>query len=147
MAAGGILLLAGCANPETPAPPPSRTDPAVLEARQKSFEKRRLDPVTAPEPAPTVGEVPAAVIDKVRVHLAERTGSDVDQIDVVRAQWQQWPDGAMGCPQPDMLYTQNAVEGYWIVLRRNERDYDYRLSSKGALVLCEGRMLVNPPVS
>jgi len=125
--------------------PPSRTDPDVLEARRNALERKAPEtPDREPGPA-VVGEVPARLMEELRAHLARRTGAQPDAFDVVRAESRVWPSGALGCPQPDMTYTPQPVPGYWVVLRHEGREYDYRLSEAGMLVLCEGMALENPP--
>lgn len=60
-----------------------------------------------------------ALSGRVEVAVADAAAHfDVDpgDIEVVTAEAVTWPDGAIGCPQPDMMYTQALVEGYRIVL-------------------------------
>lgn len=47
---------------------------------------------------------------------AERTGLAEDDIELEELSMVTWPDGAIGCPQPDVMYTQALVDGYRIVL-------------------------------
>jgi hypothetical protein len=47
---------------------------------------------------------------------AERTGVAESDIEVEELSMVTWPDGAIGCPEPDLMYTQALVEGYRIVL-------------------------------
>lgn len=137
------LNAAGCGSPERE--PASRADPEVMAAREQAMARKGMDPVPAPDAEAVVGEVPARVMTDVRDHLAGRTGGRPDAFEVIRAEAHEWPSGAMGCPQPDLTYTPRPVSGYWIVLRHDDRDYDYRLSDTGTLVLCEGMMLEDPP--
>ena len=48
--------------------------------------------------------------------LAADSAVDRDTVELVSAERVTWPDGALGCPEPDMMYTQALVEGYRIVL-------------------------------
>lgn len=140
-----VLLVAACGADEPNADRPSRTDEAVMEARERALEKKDLGRAPGPEPA-VVGEVPEPVMGEVRAHLARRTGAQPDTFEVLRAESRVWPDGSMGCPQPDVVYTQAEMPGYWIVLAHAGREYDYRVSESGWFVLCEGTLLENPPV-
>lgn len=117
---------------------PSRDDPAVQEARSPALEHKEPTRVPPERPAAVQGEVPQDVMERVRNHLAQRTGASADTFEVQRSEWHEWPSGAMGCPQPGMHYTQSLVQGYWIVLRHDGRDYDYRVAQSGHLVICEG---------
>jgi hypothetical protein len=47
-----------------------------------------------------------------------------------------WPSGAMGCPKPDMNYTQSLVEGYRVVLSANGRQYFYHGRKGGDPFYC-----------
>lgn len=151
----GALLAVACGAPDDAAPaaepppvePPSRQDEAVRQAREQAMARKALESPAPAAAEPAIGEVPMQVLDDVRGHLAHRIGVTADQIEVVRAVPQTWPDGAMGCAQPGLVYTHQPVEGYWMILRGRGRDYDYRVSRSGTLVLCEGRMLADPPTS
>jgi hypothetical protein len=57
--------------------------------------------------------------------LAQHTEVDADDIEVVSFQRVVWPNGAQGCPKPDLAYTQAEVEGYRIVLRIGESEFSY----------------------
>jgi len=141
------LAMSGCGETSSSEGAPSRTDPAVQQARGEALERKQLDRVP-PEPAARVeGEVPDDLMNRVREHLAQRTGAAAGTFEVVRAQWQEWPNGAMGCPQPGVNYTQAMVRGYWIVLKQGGREYDYRVSESGHFVLCEGMTLDQPPTT
>jgi hypothetical protein len=137
------MALGGCG--ETDSEAPLRTDPSVQDARSQDLERRQLDRVPADPPAAVQGEVPGEVTERIRAHLAQRTGAPADSFEVVRGESHQWPDGSMGCPQPNMLYIQSLVQGYWIVLRHDDRDYDYRVDQSGHFVACEGTALEQPP--
>lgn len=148
----GAALIAGAASgpgcQATADPGPSRTDPQTMQARERVLERKRLEtaPVAQPAERPESAEVPESVLADVRRHLAARTGADPDGFEVQRATRQEWPSGAMGCPQPDLIYTQRPVTGYWVVLRHAGRDYDYRISEAGTLVVCDAIALEDPPV-
>jgi hypothetical protein len=140
-----VCLATGCTS-MTAHCAPSRTDEAVQAAREEAFQRKRLQAVPEAEPQAAVGEVPPTIMTDVRNHLAGRTGGGPDAFEVVRAQEHEWPDGAMGCPQSGLMYTQRPVRGYWIVLAHQGRDYDYRVSESGMLVLCEAMALEDPPL-
>jgi hypothetical protein len=48
--------------------------------------------------------------------LVADEGVDRDAVELVSAARVIWSDGALGCPAPDMMYTQALVDGYRIVL-------------------------------
>lgn len=143
------VAMAGCSEGNSASDPaasgPSRTDPAIQEARSQALERKEVRRVPPEKPAAVQGEVPENVMERIRNHLAQRTGASPDSFGVQRSEWHEWPSGAMGCPQPGMNYTQSTVRGYWIVLRHEERDYDYRVAESGHYVICEGMQLDEPP--
>lgn len=51
-----------------------------------------------------------------RTDAAERTGVAEDDIELEELSMVTWSDGALGCPEPGMAYTQALVDGYRIVL-------------------------------
>ena len=52
-----------------------------------------------------------------------------------------WPSGALGCPEPGMLYTQALVPGYQVILDVGGKKLDYRAGESGAVRLCAGPKL------
>ncbi len=55
---------------------------------------------------------------------------------MVRAESAVWNDGALGCPEPGMMYTQALVNGYWVVIDAAGQNYDFRVDSRGNFRLC-----------
>jgi hypothetical protein len=74
---------------------------------------------------------------KIMEDASTRSGVPVGDIVAVRAEQALWNDGSLGCPQPDMSYTQAQVNGYWVVLRAGEKLLDYRASESGFFVFCD----------
>ena len=114
----------------TPGPTPISTaipDPSIP-----------LAPIT---PVPGDGvSVPQGIVDAVLADAAARTGVAVADITVVEAASVTWPNGALGCPQPGMVYTDMIVPGYHVVVEAGSKRLDYRFGMNGAPLLCE-----NPP--
>lgn len=93
--------------------------------------------VPQPEGAPVTGEVPEEVLDAVRKDLVRRAGAERGAVAVKRAEAVVFPDGSLGCARPGEKYTQAPVEGYRVVLEHGGKEYDYRVTRPGHLVLCE----------
>lgn len=76
------------------------------------------------------GEAPvgAAVSD-----LAERLNLAPDAITVANVEQVQWPDSAMGLPEPGMMYTQALVPGYRIILQALGREFAYHTDEHQAV--------------
>jgi hypothetical protein len=96
-----------------------------------------LEPIPSQEVTPVVGEVPSQLMDQILADLEKRLGLNRQAIQVVRAEAVVWNDGSLGCPVPGLFYTQALVNGYWVVLRVDSKDYDYRASQSGFFTLCE----------
>jgi hypothetical protein len=47
---------------------------------------------------------------------AASAGVTAEEVALVEGRGVTWTDGSLGCPQPDMMYTQALVEGYRFVL-------------------------------
>jgi hypothetical protein len=62
------------------------------------------------------GDLPDVPVDQAVVEAGGEAGVDPEEIEVLVAEEVTWPDGALGCPEPDGMYTQALVEGYRIVL-------------------------------
>jgi hypothetical protein len=157
---GATLLLAGC----TPAPgsgaaPASSESPLAAPAVSDS-------PLAAPTPAGAADatpvtsangtETPAAagaeqaapvaaavtgipedVLNSVLADAAQRLGVPVDTLVVTRAEAVTWNDGALGCPEAGMVYTQALVDGYWIVVEAGGEAVDYRAQGNGMFRICD----------
>lgn len=57
--------------------------------------------------------------------LAASEDVDPERIEVVTAEEVTWADGALGCPEPDRLYTQALVPGYRVVLAVDGEEVHY----------------------
>lgn len=153
-------------GPERAAPAPSATEqpmaapevasatPAVAPAVGASQPTAPARPTLAPPPladlaltAPAqypppalphdgLAQLPTGLFERLRDHLAARTGGDPGSINLVGAEATIWSDGALGCPQPGVFYTQEPVEGYQVVLELAGQRYDYRVARSGAFSLC-----------
>jgi hypothetical protein len=72
------------------------------------------------------------------------TGRDIGEVVVESAAPVTWSDGSLGCPRPDMSYTQALVPGYRIRIRAGERLLDYHASQRGQFVLCPAGQSLDP---
>ncbi|MFV9506792.1 MAG: hypothetical protein AB4911_19755 [Oscillochloridaceae bacterium umkhey_bin13] len=114
-------------------PPPSATPvPTVVRTASP------LPPASVPtSPSrPVTGEIPDAILATMRADLSQRAGVAPDQITIRVAEAVTWPDGSMGCPQPNMMYPQVLIEGYRAILVANDRDYAYHSDARGNAFYC-----------
>lgn len=66
---------------------------------------------------------------------AQRTGIAADSLQLVSAERVTWGDGSLGCPRPDMLYTQALVSGWRIRIRAAAEVLDYHAGSRSSRVV------------
>ena len=104
------------------------------------------DVAGAPPPrAPAAAGIGLAeVVRAAREDAARRTGVAAESLVLVSADSVTWSDGSLGCPQPDVVYTQALVPGYRVRLRGPAGEMDYHASARGALVLCPAGRAVDP---
>ncbi|WP_129641236.1 hypothetical protein [Peristeroidobacter agariperforans] len=121
-------------------------DPASVEAIRNGGKK--MPPMRAPgeEAAPVQGsaEVPPQLLAIFQDDLARRALVKHDAVTVVSATEQQWPDGAMGCPQPGQMYTQMIVPGYRVVLQASGNRYAYHSDRRGNFIVCSNGLAFKP---
>ena len=110
-----------------------------------------LAPVGSPSPqvveevtvpiSPTIPTPSSAGLQKLvgdaKEDLAARLSISPEQIDLVEFRAVVWPDGALGCPQPGVAYTQVQVEGLLIRLRAGKQIYPYHSGGGTPPFLCE----------
>lgn len=109
-----------------------------------------VEPTTVP-PAPTIApaaeptappldEQGQAVAAALGEELAEYLGISVEDLVLVDAQAVNWPDSALGCPEPDKAYTQVMIMGYRLVFSDGNRSYELHSGMAGgpALICTNG---------
>ena len=120
-----------------------RDDPRMIERRQEALSRKSLERTPTVQ-AGVVGEVPEALLEKVREDLEKRVGDK--KLFLSRAEAVTWPSGALGCPEPGMAYTQALVPGYHVVFEVDGKSWDYRMNQGGWFKLCEMPALGNRPL-
>lgn len=127
----------------SPAPAPGT--PPAKRPLQPSLTGVPLQPgetVTGSKPLSPTVPTPASpglsgLVQQATADLAQRLSVDVDRIELMEAKAVVWPDGALGCPQPGLVYTQVQREGTLIRLRVGKRIYDYHSGGGRPPFLCE----------
>jgi hypothetical protein len=124
------LLVAACSSVSGPgAESPASERPARSGAA--------VEPVSSESAPAAIGEVPEALMAEMLADAAERTGVDIEALEVRRAEAETWNDGSLGCPEPGMMYTQALVDGYHVEIDADGTELDYRATSNGTFRLCE----------
>jgi len=111
--------LAGCANGAAEAPPVVSSEAQAMPNDLQSI-------------------VAAAKQDAVA------RGAPAQAITVQSAQRVTWRDGSLGCPEPQMQYTQALVPGWRVILRVGDATYDYHATANGHLILCPRERATEP---
>lgn len=91
-----------------------------------------------------VANAPADMIAAALDDAANRSATARADIKVTSAEAVTWPDSALGCPQPGMLYTQALVAGYRIVLQAGNQVLNYHASARGKPVYCPADRVMAP---
>ncbi|TVR24309.1 MAG: hypothetical protein EA387_05825 [Nitriliruptor sp.] len=115
------------ATPPEEAPVPSDPDTDGPDATAPD--------ATGPDQDATASDRPGVAL--AIADAAERTGAAASDIEVVEFALVTWPDGAIGCPEPGMVYTQALVEGYRLVLDADGTLLTYHGSTGADPFLCE----------
>jgi hypothetical protein len=123
---GLALLLIAC-SPAPEAPVPAAPDPS-----------------TAKVPAMTVQPELESAVAQARAALAIRLEVEPETIAVIEARYVTWRSGAMGCPEPDMMYTQALVPGYRILLRAGKEVHAYHGARGSAPFFCPADRATEP---
>ena len=76
-------------------------------------------------------------VDQAKADLSKRLGVDAAQVTVVSSADVTWRDGSLGCPEPDMRYTQALVPGTRTILEVDGKEYHYHSGGHRAPFLCE----------
>ena len=103
----------------------------------------------SPEPPARAPMTEPGLRPRVELALADaakRTGLDASALVVQRAERVTWRDGALGCPQPGMAYTQALVPGWRIELQApGQAALLYHASRRGGWLWCP-RERAQPPL-
>ena len=141
-----LALLAAC----TPATENSADSADATDVPAQSTRLVATPPELTPLPTnPPANAAPLLPVDTTAVRtaiddLAAREGIDIAEISVFRAEPVTWSDGSLGCPQPDMMYTQALVDGMFIQLQVGDTYFNYHSGGNQDPFLCEGAATVAP---
>jgi hypothetical protein len=129
-------------NSGPPTSPPGTTSPGTTTPSTPPFSAQPIPPVSIPP-----GSIPPAVSRGTPIEhdlplvvaavddLAEKLGIESDAVSVMQAVAVTWPDGSLGCPEPGMMYTQALVDGTFVLLEADGRQYQYH--GGDPLFLCQ----------
>ena len=98
-------------------------------------------PVWAESPPESAALVQAAIDATAR-----STGIAATEVKVTSVEQVTWLDGSLGCPEPEMMYTQALVAGYRIRIEARGKVFDYHADTHGQTLLCPADR-ARPPAS
>jgi hypothetical protein len=81
----------------------------------------------------------AHLVEDAQQDLAAQLGLPGEEVRLVRASAVEWPNGALGCPEPGKSYITMIIPGYLIVFQAQGETYEYHTSDT-EFVWCK-----NPP--
>lgn len=144
---GLTSLIVACADPASE--PASSPESVNVESGGQADNGDEHD---ATEEAPMTESEPQAIslneaVDAARKDLAERIDRSMQEVVIADARRVTWANGALGCPEEGMMYTQALVDGYYIRLQADGRDYDYHAGREGKPFYCPAERSRRPPQS
>ncbi len=77
-----------------------------------------------------------AQLDEALQDAAKRSSLPRAQLRVVDAEFVTWADGAAGCPEPGMMYTQALVPGVRIRIQAGAQLLNYHGARRGGVAFC-----------
>jgi hypothetical protein len=141
-----IAILTGCSSAAAPvAPTPAPPLETVIAPTPTVAPAPTASAVNTPAAARAApGSTPSAIVPAVAqpavtaaaADLANRLGVATSAIGVVEVTSATWPNGALGCPKPGIMYSQIVTPGYRIILASGGRNYEYHSGRGSNVVSC-----------
>ncbi|HJU52145.1 MAG TPA: hypothetical protein VJ815_07400 [Acidimicrobiia bacterium] len=138
-----LFLLIACGSLEAPDDRGDNEEPAPTTATTDSVGSETTSGM----------ETDTDLVSTATMDLATRLKVTAAEIEVLEVEAVTWPDGSLGCPEPDQMYTQALVEGQRIILGHDGRVYLYHAGGDTQPFLCAsdeadgGYEFVPPPGS
>jgi len=79
------------------------------------------------------------LVDKAKTMLTDlRKNKNLKPSDVklVSIESREWPNGALGCPEPGAMYIQMITSGYVIILEADNTQYQFNTDTRQSVKLC-----------
>lgn len=128
---GGPATGASSAVPSFPSP-----ERSPLPAIQSNQPLGTASPLPGPSTGPQI-PVPEARWGAILEVLTQK-GVKTDSVEVVSSKLVEWPDGSLGCPQPQTQYQDVITEGMQVIVSADGATYDFRFGPSDHPLLCEG---------
>ncbi|MCA1735321.1 MAG: hypothetical protein LC739_04175 [Actinobacteria bacterium] len=125
------LILISCGDPVlTDATEPSEPT-STTSGTRPAFET--MPPLTTLGGVP--GDLPASHWAAILADLSSREVA-TNGVALIEALEVTWNDGALGCPQPGVAYTQALVDGMKVTVEADGTRYTYHFGANGPPILC-----------
>jgi hypothetical protein len=118
--------------------PETLFDAETLNTRQPA-STQAATPASLAESDPVAG----SLVSAAQRSLSEQLDIVLRRVQLVEVRAVTWPDGSLGCPQPDAVYSQAEVNGYRIVLSAGDTEYIYH-TDFDRVYLCDAEDEVLP---
>jgi hypothetical protein len=136
-----LIMLAACQSQNDSMQDDAGADQGSADANEQPAEEMAMS-----EADDRMLDLDAAVA-AARSDLAQHSGIDGEAVTVVDARAVTWPNGAMGCPEEGMMYTQALVPGYYILLEAEGERHAYHAGRNGQPFHCPTDRSQKPPRS
>lgn len=93
----------------------------------------------APEDSPPTSDFLGPLLDAILADLSNVSGVPAEEITLVSIEQATWPDGGLGCPDPDMMYIQMIIEGALATLEAGGETYTYHTGGNSFVLCRDGR--------
>ena len=95
-------------------------------------------------PAAEPAGAPGAMVAAIRADAERRAGVGEGQSRIEEVRAVTWRDGALGCPRPDMMYTQALVPGWKLLVSAGGQTLHYHASRRGQWLWCPAERVQEP---
>lgn len=151
LAACGQASTGGASAPTAaPSAAPAAAEPTVAPTVPTSPPTAQPAPVASPGgPKPGGGtsvRPPDALVSAAQQRLAAYLKLDTNAVVLQSANRQEWPDGALGCPQAGMAYPQIVTPGFLLVFTDPAQTQSYEVHtamSEAQMVLCMNKQPID----
>jgi hypothetical protein len=95
-------------------------------------------------PPPGARQSKAKLIHDISLDVSKRFGVDIGDVALIEIEEIVWTDGALGCPAPDVKYSQEPVSGFRVVVKLHTTEYTYHTKGFETFIWCNGGIPVVP---
>ncbi len=83
------------------------------------------------------GNLPDSVVQAVLQDASRRSNLPSQELNIVRAQQRDWPDGCLGLALTGIFCSQTVVPGWQVTVNAEQQSFVYRTDNSGSLVKLE----------